>query len=198
MAPSTEQDGRTIRSAIQTSNLIPLFARSFNSGWMPSLGKSAASGLLQSGHRQVSRACTHNFAMSAVAPESGAGNGHAVMSAKCPLLGRYCTSALGLTPPVPRACNAPSSKVVRIPFANQTRDRLDHAASDAQCARQPPRRSADGRPTPTTTRQMALQNAQTNRCGGHRSAYGLSAKKLTIIRGSVYGRVLAALPLSSI
>jgi hypothetical protein len=93
------------------------------------------------------------------------------------LLSRFCTSASGLTPPVLRAHNAPSSKVVRMPFANQTRDRLDHAASDARCARQPPRRSADGRPAPTTIRQMALQNAQTNRRAGHRSAYGLSARQ---------------------
>ena len=90
-------------------------------------------------------------------------------------MARSGTAAFGLTPPVLRAHNAPSSKVARKPPANQTRDRLDHAASDARCARQPPRCSADGRPAPTTTRQMALRNAQTNRCGGHRSAHGLSA-----------------------
>src|ERR1700730_7715149 len=83
----------------------------------------------------------------------------------------------GLTLPGLRAHNAPFSKVVRMLFANQTRDRLDHAASDVPCARQPPRRWADGRPAPTTTRRMALQNAQTNRCGGHRSVYGPSARQ---------------------
>src|SRR4029077_288395 len=40
----------------------------------------------------------------------------------------------GLTRPVLRPNNAPSSKVVRKPSANQTRDRLDHAASHTQCA----------------------------------------------------------------
>src|SRR3984893_6738174 len=102
------------------------------------------------------------------------------MSAKCQLqtlLNRFCTSALGLKPPVLRAHTAPSSKVARTPFANQTRDRLDRAASGAQSARPPPRRSANGRPAPTTTRKTALQNAQTNRHGDHRTAYVLSAKQ---------------------
>src|SRR5580704_8284348 len=84
---------------------------------------------------------------------------------------------LAPTPPVPRAHNAPSSKVVRMPFANQTPDRSDHAVSNALCARAPPRRAADGRPAPTTTPQTALQNAQTNRRGGHRTVYELSARQ---------------------
>ena len=58
-------------------------------------------------------------------------------------------SAFGLTPPVLRAHNAPSSKVAQTPFANQTRDPLGHAVSDARGVRPPPRRSADARPAPT-------------------------------------------------
>jgi hypothetical protein len=61
--------------------------------------------------------------------------------------------------------------------ANQTRDRLDHVASDARCARQPPRRSAGDRPAPTTTQLTARRNAQTNRHGDRRNACGWSARQ---------------------
>jgi len=48
------------------------------------------------------------------------------------LLSRFCTLALSLTPPALLAHTAPPSKVVRTLFANQTRNRVDHAASDAR------------------------------------------------------------------
>src|SRR6266496_5629634 len=91
------------------------------------------------------------------------GGAESQLGPKQTLLSWSCTMALGLMPPVLRAHTVPSSKVARTPLANQTRDRLDHAASDTRCARPPPRRSADGRSAPTTTRQTALQSAQTNR-----------------------------------
>ena len=67
-----------------------------------------------------------------------------------PALGQWGCTAASLTPAVLRTRNALSSKVARTPFANQTRGRLDPAASGAQAARPRPRRSADGRLVPTT------------------------------------------------
>ena len=63
-------------------------------------------------------------------------------------IGQWGCTAASLTPPVLRTRNAPSSKVARTPFANQTRGRLDLAASGVQAARPRPRRSADGRRYP--------------------------------------------------
>ena len=103
---------------------------------------------------------------------------------------------LAITPPVLRARNAPSSKDVRTPFANQMRDRLDHAASDARCARQPPRRSADAGRHPPQDDGLALQNARTigaaaiealwTVCQTKRSSASTlsQTEKLTMMRGS--------------